>query len=163
MAAALMFNGVMTHAPGRLILAAARRGGYRYSHQESALHLDQRVGGWFRIDGRTLVAAAPDVPVSRRVCLYNQVFQSFMARETWSAADGTFSFVNVSRGPWLIVAYDHTGAFESVAVDRVTLPQAQTSIDLRFGDTGSILNTFNGTFWVSGRLKRWTGSDWVLV
>lgn len=158
-----MFKNVTTHAPGRLILEGARRQGIQYLARTSALHLDLRVGGAFRVDGKTLVAGAPDVPVSRRVCLYNQVNQSFMTRETWSAADGTFSFNNISKGPWLIVAYDHTGAFESVAVDQVNLPQTQPSIDLRFGDTGSILNTFNGTVWVSGRLKRWTGSAWVLV
>lgn len=163
MAAALMFKNVTTHAPGRLILEGARRGGLQYLANTSVLHLDQRVGGVFRIDGRTLVAGPPDVPVSRRVCLFNQVNQSFMARETWSAADGTFSFANINAGPWMIVAYDHAEDFKSVGVDRVSLPQVQPSIDLRFGDSGSILNTWNGTVWVSGRLKRWTGSEWVLV
>lgn len=59
------------------------------------------------------------VPVSRFVHLVDQDSMR-VVRAVLSAADGTFSFPNMAAGrQWVLLSFDHTGAYNAVVADRV--------------------------------------------
>lgn len=119
-------------------------------------------GGYYSFVGTVAIAGTPDVPVSRRVALYDSK-RKVIVRETWSDAEGNFSFDYIRSGPWFVVCDDYTLQFNGIYAGSFTLPLLEGSLTLRLGDIGSILWYYNGSTWVSGRLKRWDGSAWVLV
>lgn len=60
------------------------------------------------------------VPVSRLVHLIDQDSMR-VVRVKLSGADGTFSFPDVAAGrQWVLLTFDHTGAYNAVVADRVT-------------------------------------------
>ena len=118
MAAGVLFADVLTHAPGRALFAAStRKAGVIVP--DAGLHSDARYGGIYRLRGTAKVAGTPDVPVVRRVCLYHQNAAGLMARETWSLPDGSYDFKAIEKGPWFVIAHDHTGEYNAVIADNV--------------------------------------------
>ena len=68
--------------------------------------------------GSTAVAGTPDVPVSRRVGLFDRKSRR-IAKETVSDAAGNYAFNNVASGPWFVVSFDHTGEYNAVIADNI--------------------------------------------
>jgi hypothetical protein len=93
-----------TGGPGRLLLPPAR--------------FDVVDGGAHRVAGSVLVDATPDVPVSRRVRLY-QAKTGRLVREQWSGADGAYSFDQIAAGTYFVTAHDHTLEHNAVIRDRI--------------------------------------------
>lgn len=79
---------------------------------------DLRFNGLFRVPGTTAVSGTPDVPVSRLVLLIDRRTK-LCARMKMSNADGTYEFSPVAKGPWLVLAFDHTGEFNAVVADDI--------------------------------------------
>ena len=80
-------------------------------------------GGGYCIYGTTELDADPtDVPVRRRVQLYNQR-DGRLVRETWSdAATGAYRFGHILGGDgtrYFAVAFDHTGDKRAVIADNL--------------------------------------------
>lgn len=75
-------------------------------------------GGPGRIAGSVVVDANPDVPVRRRVRLYDGLTGA-LVRETWSAADGVYAFERVRIGMYCVVSHDHTGEYNAAVRDRI--------------------------------------------
>jgi hypothetical protein len=75
-------------------------------------------GGWCRVVGTVSIDATPDVPVSRRVRLFDAL-TGRVIREVWSAADGTYSFNGIRAGTYFVIAHDHTLEYNAVIRDRI--------------------------------------------
>lgn len=92
-----------------------------------ALQHDLQDAGTYRIYGTTKVDATPvDVPVRRRVQLYNQR-GGRLIREVWSdATTGAYSFDGIRGGDgtrYFVAAFDHTQDKRAVIADNLT-PEA---------------------------------------
>ena len=76
-------------------------------HSPSKL-LDVECGGQGRIYGTVARKSTPsNVPLRRRVRLHRSV-DGYLARETWSKADGSYEFREIStRYEWDVIAWDH--------------------------------------------------------
>lgn len=77
--------------------------------------------GRYRIDGNVYIDGTPDVPVSRRVRLFDRQ-AARLIRETWSnAATGSYSFENLPLMPdgYFMISSDHTGVFNAEVKDRI--------------------------------------------
>ena len=70
--------------------------------------LDVECGGQGRIHGTVARKSTPaNVPLRRRVRLHRSV-DGYLARETWSKADGSYEFIEIStRYEWDVIAWDH--------------------------------------------------------
>lgn len=70
--------------------------------------IDVECGGQGRIYGTVARKSTPaNVPLRRRVRLHRSV-DGYLARETWSKADGSYEFRQVStRYEWDVIAWDH--------------------------------------------------------
>lgn len=84
---------------------------------------DLQDGGGYCIYGTTELDADPtDVPVRRRVQLYNQC-DGRLVRETWSdAATGAYRFDHIRGGGgtrYFVAAFDHTGDKRAVIADNL--------------------------------------------
>ncbi len=79
---------------------------------------DMGDGGTATIYGTVKRDADPDdLPVARRVRLYDERGRRFI-RETWSDANGDFSFTGINQGGlYTAIAYDHLGQFRAVISD----------------------------------------------
>lgn len=74
--------------------------------------------GLFQVPGTVAVAGTPDVPVSRAVALFNKKSRR-IAEVTVSDTAGNYVFRNVSRGPWFVLSFDHTGEYNAVIADNI--------------------------------------------
>lgn len=97
--------------------------------QPLAASQDLQDGGGYCIYGTTELDADPtDVPVRRRVQLYDQR-DGRLVRETWSdAATGSYRFDHIRGGDgtrYFAVAFDHTGDKRAVVADNL-LPEVMT-------------------------------------
>lgn len=83
--------------------------------------IDLQDGGNGRIYGTVARKEAPaNVPLRRRVCLFEQVSKRFI-RETWSQQDGTYEFTQIKVGPeYCVIAFDHEHNFRAVIADGIT-------------------------------------------
>ena len=95
----------------------------------AAITRDMQDGGGYCIYGTTELDADPtDVPVRRRVQLYNQR-DGRLVRETWSdAATGAYRFDHIRGGDgtrYFVVAFDHTGDKRAVVADNL-VPEVMT-------------------------------------
>ena len=79
---------------------------------------DLNFHGIFRVAGTTKVAGTPDVPVSRLTMLFDRNSKR-SARVQISNGDGSYEFKSVKRGPWFVIAFDHTGEYNAVIADNV--------------------------------------------
>lgn len=87
----------------------------------SYISRDVLFGGDGHIAGTTKVDASPDIPVSRRVRLF-EARTAQLLRETWSANDGTYSIGNVARSAqqrYFVTSHDHTLTYNAVIADRI--------------------------------------------
>ncbi len=76
-------------------------------------------GGQHRVAGDVAITGTPDVPVRRRVRLFDKASGALM-REAWSAtADGAYSFDHIRSGEAIVLAEDHTDVFNAVVSDAV--------------------------------------------
>ena len=77
-------------------------------------------GGPVSIVGTVREYATPsNVPLRRRVRLYNELERRFV-RETWSdEVTGNFAFTNMRQSKYTAIAYDHTGIYRALVVDQV--------------------------------------------
>lgn len=82
------------------------------------LRTDSVDGGAYFVAGTVQIDATPDVPVSRRVRLFDAL-TGRVIRETWSAADGTYSFTKIRAGTYFVTAHDHTLEHGAVIRDRI--------------------------------------------
>lgn len=76
--------------------------------QRSDKLIDVEFGGQGRIYGTVSRKETPaNVPLRRRVRLHRSV-DGYLARETWSKADGSYEFREIStRYEWDVIAWDH--------------------------------------------------------
>ena len=78
------------------------------------LRIDRQDGGALSITEPVTRLNAP--VAGRRVLLIDQK-SSRAVRMAWSTADtGWVTFSNITEGPWVLYALDHTGEFEAVAI-----------------------------------------------
>jgi hypothetical protein len=85
----------------------------------AALHLDLSDGGPAWLSGTVKKDATPDdLPLRRRVRLYEGNCRRFV-RETWSdAATGAFSFSNLNPDQqYTAIVYDHLGQYRALISD----------------------------------------------
>lgn len=75
-------------------------------------------GGRYRIAGNVAIDGTPVVPVARRVRLFHRL-TGRLVRETWSAANGDFAFVNIAAGEYIVLTDDYTRLYNAVAADAV--------------------------------------------
>lgn len=86
---------------------------------DNVRHCDAEDGGVYRIAGTVAIDGTPIVPVARRVRLFHRL-SGRLVRETWSdAASGAFEFTGLRFGTYMVLAHDHTAAFEAVSADSV--------------------------------------------
>lgn len=79
-------------------------------------YLDLQDGGTGTVSGTVKVGS---MPVSRKVSLLD-LTSLRLVRQTWSAADGTYSFAMVAKDrDYLLLADDYTGTYNDVAAARV--------------------------------------------
>lgn len=90
----------------------------RYEAAERGAY-DHWYAGRGRISATTEIKGSPNMPVSRRVRLHEQITGNFV-KETWSDAAGnyTFDYIDPSRR-YYAVAFDHTGAYQGVVADQL--------------------------------------------
>ncbi|MBS0453957.1 MAG: hypothetical protein JSS14_21865 [Proteobacteria bacterium] len=77
-------------------------------------------GGPGTVYGTTKIDSSPDIPVSRRVCLF--IEKSIRPlREMWSdPVTGAFTFSNLPMGmPFTVIAYDYTQTYPALIWDGV--------------------------------------------
>ena len=80
---------------------------------------DSEFGGTGIVSG-TVTISATGAPLSRRVRLHDRSTGRLL-RETWSGADGVYSFTHMELGrKYIVYALDYTGTYDAVAADRVT-------------------------------------------
>ncbi len=77
-------------------------------------------GGAGHITGTTTVKSSPsNLPVSRRVRLYEKVSGQMVA-QTWSDANGKYSFSYLNTGlTFYVTTFDYTNTYEAVAADNL--------------------------------------------
>lgn len=76
-------------------------------------------GGAGVISGTVRDAGTPDVAAVRRVRLHRKR-DGLLIRETWSHADGAYSFQGVANQLYYITSFDHTGNYNAVIKDSIT-------------------------------------------
>lgn len=81
---------------------------------------DFQDGGAYRVTGTTKVKGTPDVAVSRRVLLIDQL-SGRLVRAQWSTAGtGAYAFDRIRLGVFFVVSFDHTGVHNGVIATGVT-------------------------------------------
>ena len=85
---------------------------------------DTEFGGRGRIYGEVEIKGTPNVPVARRVRLFDERSGIILA-ETWSdPTTGAYEFKYLKMGvTYTVVTYDYTNTFRAVAADNL-LPEA---------------------------------------
>lgn len=81
---------------------------------------DVEDGGACTLADTVKIAGTPDVPVARRVDLFC-VASKRLVRSTWSSPAGNYIFTAIRPGPWMVIAYDHTGTYNAVIADNITV------------------------------------------
>ena len=86
----------------------------------SPTRLDLRDYGPVTLVGTVKRAGDPtNVPLRRRVRLYDEIGRRLM-RETWSdAATGAFTFENLPQGRFTAMTYDHENIYRALVIDNL--------------------------------------------
>ncbi len=82
---------------------------------------DMIFGGDGYVAGTTKIDAAPDIPVARKVRLFDGKTGQ-LVREKWSGTDGAYSFDRLARSAqqrYFAASFDHTEAYNAVIADRI--------------------------------------------
>lgn len=76
-----------------------------------------------QLSGTVKNTGSPDnIPVRRRVCLFQQDTKR-LAAEVWSnEATGAYTFRSIVAGRYFIVPFDHTGLYSPAAESDVVVP-----------------------------------------
>ena len=75
--------------------------------------------GRYHIVGTVKEKGTPDVPVSRRVLLCDQL-SARVVRSMWSVPlTGAYAFEHIRLGTFYVISFDHTGAFRAVVADNL--------------------------------------------
>lgn len=78
---------------------------------------DAQDGGNYRIIGTVKEKGSPDVPVSRRVLLCDQL-SGRVVRSMWSdPVTGAYAFERIRLGVFYVLSFDHAGAYRAVVAD----------------------------------------------
>lgn len=96
-------------------------------HAQNSLGSRLAAGGWYRVDyitgGSGVISGTvtiENIPGSRRVRLYRK-HDGMLIRETWSAANGAYSFTNIDPAwEYFVVAHDHLRVYNGVIQDMIT-------------------------------------------
>lgn len=91
--------------------------GSAHKKLQMAYRSDRDDGGLYRVGGTVGVKGAPDVLGRYRVRLFCEI-SGRLVRECWSSNQGVYDFRYVRRGPWMVIATDHTGNYNAVPADR---------------------------------------------
>ncbi len=76
-------------------------------------------GGPYHVTGTVAIDSTPDIPVHRKVRLFDAK-NGRLVREAWSdAVTGAYAFEGVRLGPWLVVAHDYTNSYNAVVADNI--------------------------------------------
>lgn len=105
-----LLGGLVRRSPGIV------RGGGRL--EGAVLQHDPADAGPYRVAGTVVIDGTPVTPARRRVRLFD-VVRGRLVRETWSAADGTYTFSQLRAGPWMVVVDDYTMTYEADAATQV--------------------------------------------
>lgn len=90
-------------------------------------HLSRAKGGYWRWETQTTgsgtisgIVTIENIPGSRKVRLYRK-HDGMLLRETWSAANGAYSFSNLDPAwEYFVVAHDHLRVYNGVIQDMIT-------------------------------------------
>lgn len=85
----------------------------------STFRWDALDSGPLEIAGIVEIKDSPNIPVSRRVRLFDQQ-SARLVREMWSAADGTYSFKKLKDAKYFLVSHDHTLIENATASDQIS-------------------------------------------
>ena len=86
--------------------------------------MDTEFGGFYRIYGTVARKETPaNIPLKRRVRLHRSK-DGYLVRETWSKADGSYEFTEISgRYEYDVIAWDHEMQdFSTVANNQLAEP-----------------------------------------
>jgi hypothetical protein len=77
--------------------------------------------GTFSISGTVAIDDSPDVPVMRRVRLYDR-YSGGLVRETWSdPVTGAYSFLQLPNDrTFFVLSHDHTDFYNATIKDNIT-------------------------------------------
>ncbi len=83
----------------------------------------QGFSGREQISGTVKNTGSPDnIPVRRRVCLFQQDTKR-LAAEVWSnETTGVYTFSSIAAGRYFIVPFDHTGLYSPAAESDIVVP-----------------------------------------
>lgn len=77
-------------------------------------------GGGYEISGTVAIDDTPDIPVRRQVRLFEKATGRLL-RETFSAANGAYSFEKIPNRTYFVVAHDVDGGeYNAVIADKIT-------------------------------------------
>ena len=115
-----VYGGSVNALPGLVTRPGQYLGGPAGYRADGVVYSVDRVdGGTLEISGSVYIDATPDIPVARRVRLYD-LPSGRLIRETWSdPVTGAYRFAQIRAGIYTVIGYDHTGAFNAVVRDRV--------------------------------------------
>lgn len=76
-------------------------------------------GGDFKLSGDTAIADSPDIPVGRRVRLYDALTGDLVAEQWSDAITGAWEFTNLANRDYVVVTMDHTHTYNAVVRDNL--------------------------------------------
>lgn len=78
-------------------------------------------GGTGSVTGTTAVQGTPSNTLVSRLVRLHDFDTGAMVRGVWSDASGAYAFDKLAPGDYYVAAFDQTGLFNAVIVDRVTV------------------------------------------
>lgn len=114
-------SGLLLDA-GVLVACSVDPALYRQNHTmcDTSISASRHVlySGRYRITGIVDIKGTPNVPVSRRVLLFDPRSRLVVA-ETWSDVVRGYAFDCLAAGNYDVITYDHTGNSRAVIADGV--------------------------------------------
>ncbi len=74
---------------------------------------------FFSVTGQVVIY--PNTPISGRKVLLLERKSGRLVKTAFTDINGNYTFSRVHGGPWLVLAIDHTGVYNAVAIDSVTV------------------------------------------
>lgn len=73
----------------------------------------------FSVTGQVVIY--PNIPIAERKVLLLERKSGRLVKVGFTDTNGNYAFTKVHEGPWLVLAIDHTGVYNAVAADNVTV------------------------------------------
>jgi len=73
----------------------------------------------FSVTGQVVIY--PNTPIAGRKVLLLERKSGRLVKVGFTDTNGNYAFTRVHAGPWLVLAIDHTGVYNAVAADNVTV------------------------------------------